>query len=87
MVTTVPVVGGGDTYLKVVVVPNKVYFLINNLVVGSIALNIPSAVNLLPTWFMTKGSGTQNLELTTDGIGVYQQFITPRIFSNTFLTQ
>lgn len=83
-----PVVADTDYYLKVVLSGSSAVFLINNVVVGSLTLSIGDATPLSPVWFIKKnitGSGVHTI--TTDAVGVYQQFIEPRIFSNTNVTQ
>lgn len=83
-----PLVENTDYYLKIVLSGSSAVFLINNVVVGSLSLTIGGATPLSPIWFQQRHTGNMALHtITTDAVGVYQQFIEPRIFSNTNVTQ
>lgn len=83
-----PVVAETDYYLKIILAGTKAVFLINNVMVGSLDLSISDGVPLVPIWFLEKNDGSALAQdLTVDAVGVYQQFIDPRIFSNTVVTQ
>ncbi len=83
-----PVEADTDYYLKVVLSGSSAVFLINNVQVGSLSLGIGASTPLSPVWYLEKNLGSTGVHhLDTDAVGVYQQFIDPRIFSNTNVTQ
>ena len=84
----IPVEADTDYYLKIVLTGSQAVFLIDNEVVGSLPLSIGGQTPLSPIWFQKRHTGSMALNtITTDAIGVYQQYIEPRIFSNTNVTQ
>jgi hypothetical protein len=83
-----PVEANTDYYLKLMIAGDRALFFINNVLVGALAVTIAGTTPLSPIWYTERHTGNMALHtLTTDAIGVYQQYIEPRIFSNTNVTQ
>jgi hypothetical protein len=83
-----PVEASTDYYLKLLIAGDRALFFINNVLVGDLDVTIAGTTPLSPIWYTERHTGSMALHtLTTDAIGVYQQYIEPRIFSNTNVTQ
>lgn len=83
-----PVEAEEDYYLRIIMAGSKGTFLINNVVVGSMELRFASSVYLGPVWFVEKNLGnTDSQSIDIDAVKVEQQFVIPRLFVNTEITQ
>lgn len=83
-----PLEAGEDYYLRIIIAGSKGTFLINNVVVGTMELRFASSVTLSPAWFLEKNLGsTDDQHVAIDAVAVYQQFVVPRLFVNTNITQ
>lgn len=87
-VTTVPGALTTDTYFKVLVQPSRSLFYINNVLVATIAAAPDSSSTIKPLWrFAAPSLSPAGAHLYTDAIALYQEFLHPRTFSNTTVTQ
>lgn len=87
VVTTIPITVA-DTYLKIAITPSSISYYINNVLVAQIAVAVAPTTGLFVVWsYLAYSSITAGRTLSIDAVGLYQQFNTPRTFSNTVLTQ
>jgi len=82
VITTVPGSISTDTYFRILVTPNFIYYYINSVLVATINLSLNPAVHLGCGWGVEVGGAITPVTMVVDAISITQQFDTPRTFVN-----